>query len=151
MVGSSFIRKEGKFVEMTCHLLSLVTTCCITRCHSLYRSRSSHQRWSVTKCVLRNFAKFTGKHLCHSLFFKKETPAHILQLIKKETLAQVLSCEFCEISKNTFCYRIPLVAASSTRCRLLSFIVPLVAIRFHLMYLTRLSFYKRSVVRTNPN
>ena len=32
--------------------------------------------------------------------------------IKKETLAQVFSCEFCEISKNTFYYRTPLVAAS---------------------------------------
>ena len=32
--------------------------------------------------------------------------------IKKETLAQVFSCEFCEISKNTFLYRTPLVAAS---------------------------------------
>ena len=31
--------------------------------------------------------------------------------IKKETLAQVFSCEFCEISKNTFFYRTPLVAA----------------------------------------
>ena len=31
---------------------------------------------------------------------------------KKETLAQVFSCEFCEISKNTFYYRTPLVAAS---------------------------------------
>ena len=28
--------------------------------------------------------------------------------IKKETLAQVFSCEFCEISKNTFSYRTPL-------------------------------------------
>ena len=28
--------------------------------------------------------------------------------IKKETLAQVFSCEFCEISKNTFFYRPPL-------------------------------------------
>ena len=36
---------------------------------------------------------------------KKET-------IKKEALAQVFSCEFCEISKNTFFYRTPLVAAS---------------------------------------
>ena len=33
--------------------------------------------------------------------------------IKKETLAQVFSCEFCEISKNTFSYRTPLVAASA--------------------------------------
>ena len=36
---------------------------------------------------LRNFTKFTGKHLWQKLF------------IKKETLAQVFSCEFCEISK----------------------------------------------------
>ena len=33
--------------------------------------------------------------------------------IKKETLAQVFSCEFCEISKNIFLYRTPLVAASA--------------------------------------
>ena len=32
--------------------------------------------------------------------------------IKKETLAQVFSCEFCEISKKTFFYRTHLVAAS---------------------------------------
>ena len=32
--------------------------------------------------------------------------------IKKETLAQVFSCEFCEIFKNTFFYRIPPLAAS---------------------------------------
>ena len=36
----------------------------------------------------------TGKHLCQSL-----RPA---TLFKKETLAQVFSCEFCEISKNIF-------------------------------------------------
>ena len=35
------------------------------------------------------------------------TPA---TLLKKETLAQVFSCEFCEISKNTFYYRTPLVS-----------------------------------------
>ena len=31
--------------------------------------RSSHWRYSVRKGVLINFAKFTGKHLCQSLFF----------------------------------------------------------------------------------
>ena len=35
--------------------------------------------------------------------------------IKKEALAQVFSCEFCEISKDTFYYRTPLVAAPSAR------------------------------------
>ena len=33
--------------------------------------RSNHQRCSVRKDALRNFAKFTGKHLCKSLFFNK--------------------------------------------------------------------------------
>ena len=33
--------------------------------------RSSHQRCSVRKGVLRNFAKFTGKHLCQAVFFNK--------------------------------------------------------------------------------
>ena len=32
--------------------------------------------------------------------------------IKKETLADVFSCEFCEIRKNTFSYRTPPMAAS---------------------------------------
>ena len=30
--------------------------------------------------------------------------------IEKETLAQAFFCEFCDISKNTFSYRTPLVA-----------------------------------------
>ena len=33
--------------------------------------RSSHQRCFVREGVLRNFAKFTGKHLCQSVFFNK--------------------------------------------------------------------------------
>ena len=63
--------------------------------------RSSHRRCSVRKGVFRNFAKFTGKHLCQSLFFNK-VAGLACNFIKKETLAQVFSCEFCEISKNTF-------------------------------------------------
>ena len=38
----------------------------------------------------------------------------VYNFIKKWTLAQVFSSEFCEISKNTFCYRTPPVAASET-------------------------------------
>ena len=34
--------------------------------------RSGHRRNSVGKGVLRDFAKFTGKHLCQSLFFNKD-------------------------------------------------------------------------------
>ena len=38
-------------------------------CHDL--TRSSHRKCSVKRGVLRNFAKFAGKHLCQSLFLIK--------------------------------------------------------------------------------
>ena len=63
------------------------------------------------KGVLRNFSKFTQNHLCQSLFFNK-VAGSACNFMKKETLAQVFSCEFSEISKNTFFYRTTLVAAS---------------------------------------
>ena len=47
-----------------------------------------------------------------SLLIKLQTEAKACNFIKKETLAQVFSCEFCEISKNTFSYRTPVVAVS---------------------------------------
>ena len=43
-----------------------------TRTSSSYsKARSSHQRCSIKKGRLRNFVKFTGKHLCQSLFLTK--------------------------------------------------------------------------------
>ena len=54
--------------------LSLILKLCL-HCRKTFRFccffvfdpviRSSHRRCSVRKGVLRNFAKFTGKHLCH--------------------------------------------------------------------------------------
>ena len=46
------------------------------------KRRSSRPAVFCKKGVIRNFAKFTGKHLCQSLFL----------------MAQVFSCEFCETS-----------------------------------------------------
>ena len=40
--------------------------------------------------------------------------AEACNFIKRETLAQMFSCEFCEIFKDTYFYKIPLVAASET-------------------------------------
>ena len=51
--------------------------------------------------IFRDLKKFTEKDLCQSLFFKK-VPG---------LLAQVFSCEFCEIFNSTFFCRTPLVAA----------------------------------------
>ena len=71
-------------------------------------SRNSCPKVFCKKGVLRNIAKFTGKHLCQSLFFNKIAG----NFIKKEALAQEFSCEFCEISKNANFYRTASVAAS---------------------------------------
>ena len=50
----------------------------------------------MKKGVFINFEKFTGKQLCQCLFLI------IFFFIKKETLAQVFSCEFREIFKKAF-------------------------------------------------
>ena len=81
--------------------------------------RSSHQRCSIKKVFLeisQNSHNLT-KQLHQSLYFNKVSiliKVSGLQLIKKDTLAQVFSCEFCEISKNAFSYRTPPAAASDT-------------------------------------
>ena len=64
--------------------------------------------------VLKNFASFTGKHLCWSQLYLEETPK------------QLLSCEICEIFKNPFFYRTPPVAVSETKmnsfnCRFITY------------------------------
>ena len=60
--------------------------------------RSIHQRCSIKIGALKNFAKFTGKHLCQTPFFNK-VAGGACNFNKKKTLAQVF-------------YRTPLVAAS---------------------------------------
>ena len=66
---------------------------------NLANYRSSNRRYSLKKVVLKNFSKFTGKHLCQSLLVKLQASAPATLL--KETLVQVFSCEFFEIFKNT--------------------------------------------------
>ena len=49
-----------------------------------------HNSWRISRCrcslrkgVLRNFAKFTGKHLCQGLFFNKVAGLRSATLLKK--------------------------------------------------------------------
>ena len=76
--------------------------------------RSSYSKVFCKKSVLRIFAKFTGKHLCPSLLcLSPPAPQpQAYNFIKRETLAQVFSCEFCKIFRNIFSYITPPVVAS---------------------------------------
>ena len=80
---------------------TLISLCLVLLQTVIGGKRSSHQRCSMKKGILRNFAKFTGKHLCQSLFFNKVAGLRPATLLKR-SLAQVFSCEYCETSKNTF-------------------------------------------------
>ena len=86
--------------------------------HTLSRKRSFEPdleavaQWCFYKIgVLRNFTKLTGKHMWQTLSFLIKLQAW--GFIKKGTLAQVFSCEFCKISKNTFLHRSPPVTGSA--------------------------------------
>ena len=57
-------------------------------------------RCSIKKVFLEISQKSQG-NTCNSF---------LINYVKKEALAQVLSCKFCEISKNTFFHRTSLVA-----------------------------------------
>ena len=59
-------------------------------------AKSSRLEVFCKKGVLRNFAKFLR------VSFLIKLQASTSNFVKKEILAQVFSCEFCEISKTTF-------------------------------------------------
>ena len=61
----------------------------------------------MTKAVLRNFTKFTGKQ------------AEACNFIKKEALAQVFSCEFYQNSKTPFLKEHLRTTASVNQCEIL--------------------------------
>ena len=61
-------------------------------CISYSRHRTSHQRCSIRKAFLE-ISHNSQENTCARVFFNKVTGL---------TLAQVFSCEFWEISKNTF-------------------------------------------------
>ena len=64
--------------------------------------RSSHQRCSVRKGVLKNFAKFTGKHLCKSLFFNEVAGLRPATLLKKRLWHRCFPVNFAKFLRTPF-------------------------------------------------
>ena len=64
--------------------------------------RSSHRRCSVRKGVLGNFAKFTGKHLCQSLFFNKVAGLRLATLLKKRLWHRCFPVNFAKFLRTPF-------------------------------------------------
>ena len=85
--------------------------------------KSSHQRCSVKKGVLRNFAKYTGKHLCQSLLFNKVAGLRPAPSLKK------ILCHRCFPVNLAKFLRTPFLPKTSGRLPLLVYFNKNVALR----------------------
>ena len=71
------------------------------------------ERCSAKKVCLKNLHN-SQESTCTRVFFLNEIASlRPAALLKKETLTEVFSCEFCENFKLTFFHRTPTVAASA--------------------------------------
>ena len=68
----------------------------------IYTSEAVVQRCSVKKGVFRNFAKFTGKYLCQSLFFNKVADLRPATLLKKRLWPRCFPVNFVKFLRNLF-------------------------------------------------
>ena len=104
MVGTVSVLRSLMNIAVACLtycycFIQVIDTFCYYKYYSLvhvvlHKIQKQPQGVHYKKGVLRNFAKFTGKHLC--------SEPQACNFIKKETQAQVLSCKFCKIFKNIF-------------------------------------------------
>ena len=65
-------------------------------CVILLLFRSSHRRCSLKIGVLKNFAKFIGKHLCQSLFFNKVAGFLFKKRLWRTPFLQVTASDFLQ-------------------------------------------------------
>ena len=70
--------------------------------HLIHHFRSSHQRCSLWKGVLRNFAKFTGKHLLQSLFLNEVAGPEPATLLKKILCHRFFPVNFAKFLRKSF-------------------------------------------------
>ena len=68
--------------------------------------------------VLQNFTKFTGKHLCQSLFFSKVAGLRPATLLKKRLWHRCFPVNFVELFRTTFLkeYLRWLLLVKTTKC-----------------------------------
>ena len=111
----SFFKRLNKFVRsmMNRNINNLlnkkkrandtVTSTCLSelQIHQILICRSSHRGFSVKKGV-RNFAKFTGKHLYQSPFFNKVTGLRPATLLKKRLWHRCFLVNFAKFIRTPF-------------------------------------------------
>ena len=70
--------------------------------HATNKIRSSHPEVFCKECVLRNFAKFTGKHKCQSFFFNKVAAPRPANSLKKRPWHRCFPVNFVQFVRGPF-------------------------------------------------
>ena len=82
---------------------SWMSWCAVITCNNKTKKyRSSRPEEFCKKRVLRDFVKFTGKDLCHSLFFKKVAELRPSTLLKKRLCFRCFPVNFAELLRTPF-------------------------------------------------
>ena len=88
----------GILLKKTCNFIRKRLQYC-----DVYKStRSSHQRYSIIKGVLINYAKFTGKHLCQILFLNKVAAPTSATLLRKRPWHRCFPVNFAKFIRTPF-------------------------------------------------
>ena len=70
--------------------------------HKIIITEAAPQRCSMKRGALRNFAKFTGKRLCQSLFFNKVAGLRPATLLKKRLWHRRFPVNFAKFLRISF-------------------------------------------------
>ena len=125
IISIDFISIKTRY-NFYAYLLLILQKCLDPSCSqsTLQSSSKSSTTSQSSKTVIKTFLKqspggvplkisqTSQEYTCVRVSFLKKLQASVYNFIKKETLAQVLSCQFCEIFKNTFFNRIHPMATS---------------------------------------
>ena len=95
VVGRYTTRPDCRFTDSFTYILDLLKI-------SIKIIRNSRQEVFCKKGVLRNFAKFTGKHLCQSLFFNKVAGLRPATLLKKRLWHRCFPVNFAKFLRTPF-------------------------------------------------
>ena len=69
---------------------------------TLHSAEAYSESFQTSEGVLRNFAKFTGKHQCQSLFFSKVASLRPATLLKKRLWHRSFTVNFAKFLRTPF-------------------------------------------------
>ena len=102
-IHCNFFCQEYKFTYLlTDQFIALFIVSLLKIKYYFSSHRSSHQRCSIKKGVLRNVAKFTGKHLCQGLFSNKVAGLRPVTLLKERLWHRCFPVNFAKFLRTPF-------------------------------------------------